>query len=57
METRQNCAAKTDADGFIVHVKFEDVYADFPGDVEKIFDTSSYEVERLLTIRKNKKKY
>lgn len=45
----------TDMDSLTVHVKSEDVYSDLLGDVEKIFDTSSYEVERPLPIRKNKK--
>ena len=31
----------------------EDVYADITKDVERRFDTSNYEVERLLLIGKN----
>ena len=31
----------TDPDNFIVLVKFEDVYADLAGDIEKRFDTSN----------------
>ena len=42
-------------DSLTVPVKSEDVYSDLLGDVEKIFDTSSYEVERPLPIGKNKK--
>ena len=31
----------------------EDVYADITKDIERRFDTSNYEVERLLLIGKN----
>ena len=44
-----------DADGFIVHVKAEDIYKDIAKDVVKRFDISSYEFERLLPKRNNKK--
>ena len=44
-----------DTDGFIVNIKTEDVYEDIADDVEKKFDTSNYEINRLLPIRKNKK--
>ena len=40
---------------FIIHIKTEDVYKDIANDVEKIFDTSNYEVDRPLPSRKNKK--
>ena len=33
----------------------EDIYKDISEDVEKRFDTSNYEVDRPLPIRKNKK--
>lgn len=39
---------------FIVHVKLEDVYADLGGDLTHNF--FHYEVKRLLSIRKIKKK-
>ena len=45
----------TDTDSFIVHVKSEDLYADFAGNVETRFDISIYEVERPLLRGKNKK--
>ena len=42
-----------DRDSLIVHVKSEDVYAvDLARNVEKRFDTSSFEVERPLAIGK-----
>ena len=37
-----------DADSFIVHVKANDIYKDIPEDVETRFDTSNYELNRLL---------
>ena len=40
-----------DRDSFIVHIK-KDVYADIAKYVETSFDTSNYEVERHLFIRK-----
>ena len=33
---------------FIVHIKTVDVYKDIPNDVERRFDTSSYEINRQL---------
>ena len=44
-----------DTDSFIVHIKTEDFYKDIANDVERRFDTSNYEVNRLLPTRKNKK--
>ena len=44
-----------DTDSFIIHIKAEDFYKDVEDDVEKRFDTSSYEVNRPLTRGKNKK--
>ena len=44
-----------DTDSFIIHVKTEDVYEEIADDVEKIFDTSNYEVDRPLPTGKNKK--
>ena len=44
-----------DTDSFIMHIKTEDFYKDIADDVEKIFDTSNYEVDRPLPTGKNKK--
>ena len=44
-----------DTDSCIMHIKREDFYKDIADDVEKRFDTSSYEVDRLLPTGKNKK--
>ena len=44
-----------DTDSFIMHIKTEDLYQDIVDDVEKIFDTSNYEVDRPLLREKNKK--
>ena len=43
------------ADSFIIHIKNEDVYDDIANDVEKRFDTSIYEVNRLLLTGRSKK--
>ena len=51
MKTRQNY----DTEGSIVHVKPENVHANFAGDVETMIDTSNYEVDRPLPTGKNKK--
>ena len=44
-----------DTDSFIMHIKTEDLYKDIANDVEKRFDTSNYECNRLLPTGKNKK--
>ena len=44
-----------DTDSFIMHIKIEDFYKDIADDVEIIFDTSNYEINRPLPIGKNKK--
>ena len=44
-----------DTDSFIMNIKTEDFYKDVANDVEKRFDTSNYEVDRPLSIGKNKK--
>ena len=44
-----------DTDSFIINIKTEDFYTDIANDVEKRFDTSNYEVDRSLSIGKNKK--
>ena len=44
-----------DTDSFIINIKTEDFYKDIAAVVEKRFDTSNYEVNRLLPKGKNKK--
>ena len=44
-----------DTNSFIINIKIEDFYEDIASDVEKRFDKSNYEVNRLLTKGKNKK--
>ena len=44
-----------DTDSFIMRIKTKDFYKDIADDVEKIFDTSNYECDRLLPTGKNKK--
>ena len=43
-----------DTDIFIIYIKTEDVYEDIADDVEKRFDISNYEADRLLPTRKNR---
>ena len=45
----------TDMDSFIVPIKSKEVYANLAGNVKARFNTSNYEAERPLPIRKNKK--
>ena len=45
----------TDTDRFIINIKTKDFFKDIANDVEKWFDTSSYEVDRPLPTGKNKK--
>ena len=42
-------------DSFIMHIKTDYFYKDIADDAEKIFDTSSYEVNRPFPAGKNKK--
>ena len=44
-----------DTDCFVMNIQTEDFYKDIANDVEKRFDTSSYEVDRPLPAGKNKK--
>ena len=44
-----------DTDSFITNMKTEDFYKDIANDVEKRFDTSNYQCDRLLPTGKNKK--
>ena len=44
-----------DTDSLIINIKTNDFYKDIANDVDKRFDTSNYEVNRPLPIRKNKK--
>ena len=46
-----------DTDSLIIHIKTEDVYEDIANDVEKRFDTSTYEVDRLLPTGEKQKSY
>ena len=41
-----------DTDSFSIHIKTEDVYEDIPNPIEKIFDTSNYEINRTLPTEK-----
>ena len=44
-----------DTDSLIVHVKTNHIYKDIAEDVETIFDTSNFEIDRPLPKGKNKK--
>ena len=44
-----------DTDSFIFHVETEDIYKDIVEEVEKRFDTSSFELHRILPTGKNRK--
>ena len=44
-----------DIDSFIINIKTKDFYEDIANNVKKRFDTSNYEVNRLLRKRRNKK--
>ena len=44
-----------DTDSFIVHLKTDDIYKDIAEYVETRFDTSNFEIDRLLSEGKNKK--
>ena len=44
-----------DTDTFTIYIKTEDFYKDIADDVKKRFDTSNYEVNRPLPIRKKQK--
>ena len=44
-----------DTDSFIDHEKTEDIYKDIAEDDETKFDTSNFELDRLLTKDKSKK--
>ena len=37
-----------DTDSFIVYIKADDIYKDIDGAVETRFDTSNYELDRML---------
>ena len=58
MKPKYNDNAKLcymDTDSFIMNIKTNDFYKDIANDVEKRFDTSNYEINRLLPTGKNKK--
>ena len=44
-----------DRDSFLVYIKTDDIYKDIAEDVEKGFDTSSYDFDRPLSKGKTKK--
>ena len=44
-----------DTDSLVYNIRTEDFYKDIAEDVETRFDTSGYETDKLLPIRKNKK--
>ena len=44
-----------DTDSFIIHVKTDDIYKDIAEDVAKKFDTSNFEIDRPVSIRKKEK--
>ena len=44
-----------ETDSFIIHIKTEYIYEDITNSVEKIFDTSNYEIDRPMPTGKNKK--
>ena len=44
-----------DTDSFIVYIKTDDIYKDIAEDVETRFDTSNYELYRVLPKENNKK--
>ena len=44
-----------DTDSFVMKIKTEDFYKDIANDVDKRFDMSNYEVDRLFPTGKNKK--
>ena len=44
-----------DTDSFIVNLTTEDIYKDIAKDVEKVFNTSNYQIDRRFPKRKNKK--
>ena len=45
----------TDTDSFIAYIKIDGIYKDISEDVERRFDSSSYELDRRLPKGKNKK--
>ena len=55
MEKEQLCYMDTDS--LIVFIKMDDIYKDIAEDYETRFDTSNYELDRLLPKGKNKKGY
>ena len=45
----------TDTESLIVYVKIDDIYKDIEKDVEDMFDTSNYELDRPAPKGKNEK--
>ena len=46
-----------DTDGLLVFIKTDDSYKDIAEDVKTRFNTSNYELDRLVPKGKNKKKH
>ena len=44
-----------DTEGFIAHVKIDNIYKDIAKDIEARFDTSNFKLQRPLPEGKNKK--
>ena len=55
MKPKYDNNVKLCTDSFIMNIKTNDFYKDIANDVEIRFDTSNYEVNRLLPVGKNKK--
>ena len=45
-----------DTDGLLVFIKTDDIYKDIAEDVKTRFNTSNYELDRLVPKGRNKKK-
>ena len=55
MITSNHNLCYVDTDSFIIHIKAEDIYGDIAKEVKARFDTSSFELDRLLPKIKNEK--
>lgn len=51
---KQRKLCYTDSNSLIIHLKSEHVYADFVEDFEMRFNTSNYEVDRTISMKKQK---
>ena len=52
---KKNKTVLMDSDSFIVYIKTDDIYKDIAEDVETMFDTSNYELNRPLPKGKSNK--